>query len=162
MKEDNIYFNETIKSIMARSWNPEFTHSDRERWICVYPAYINSKKSISEGRRIPKELAVENPTYTEIRDICASSGLTLGVENKVYPREVDSRDTRFRGRIRVQLKNNDGEPLHKAFPTRQSVLLHIAEMIPKLKSRKENQTPSSSQQQNTTSKKGKKDKKGKR
>lgn len=25
------------------------------RWICVYPAYINSKKTIKEGRRIAKD-----------------------------------------------------------------------------------------------------------
>jgi hypothetical protein len=27
------------------------------RWICIYPAYINSKKTLAEGRRIPKDKA---------------------------------------------------------------------------------------------------------
>lgn len=26
-----------------------------DRWICVYPVYINSKKSLAEGRKIAKE-----------------------------------------------------------------------------------------------------------
>ena len=25
------------------------------RWICIYPAYINSRKTVKEGRRIPKD-----------------------------------------------------------------------------------------------------------
>ncbi|XP_013387940.1 signal recognition particle 19 kDa protein-like [Lingula anatina] len=86
-------------------------------WICVYPAYINSRKSVLEGRKIPKDKAVDNPTYSEIRDICASAGMTVGVENKVYPRERDPRDMRFRGRIRIQLKKEDGTPMLDKFPT---------------------------------------------
>jgi signal recognition particle subunit SEC65 len=29
--------------------------SDKKRWITIYPAYIDSKKSTTEGRRIIKE-----------------------------------------------------------------------------------------------------------
>merc|ERR1711862_202214 len=79
--------------------------------------------------------AVENPTYAELRDVCAAAGLTVGVENKVHPREPDSRDARFRGRIRVQLRDDDGTPLHEQFPNRQAILKYLGEMIPKLKSR---------------------------
>lgn len=41
----------------------------------------------------------------------------------------------FRGRIRVQLKDNDGKPLNGDFPTRDSILMHLGSMIPQLKSR---------------------------
>lgn len=41
----------------------------------------------------------------------------------------------FRGRIRVQLKNDDGSIFNPDFPTRDSVLLHLGTMIPQLKSR---------------------------
>lgn len=57
------------------------------RWICVYPAYINSKKTRQEGRKIRKDLCVENPTYQEIKDVLAASNLRIGIENKIYPRE---------------------------------------------------------------------------
>ncbi|KAK7474646.1 hypothetical protein BaRGS_00018823 [Batillaria attramentaria] len=141
----------------ARPWNPSFTHADRERWICVYPAYINSRKSVNQGRRIPKEKAVDNPSYTEIRDVCSAAGMVLGVENKTYPRELDPRDMKMRGRIRVQLKKEDGTPMMDQFPTRQSVYLYLGETIPKLKSRSQTQSaPQSSTQQTQGSKSQKK------
>ena len=37
--------------------------------------------------------------------------------------------------MRVQLKNDDGTPLLEQFPTRYSLMLHLVEMIPQLKSR---------------------------
>ncbi|KAK9512665.1 hypothetical protein O3M35_001039 [Rhynocoris fuscipes] len=116
------------------SWSPDKLHSDRERWICIYPAYVNSKKTIAEGRRVPKDKAVENPTYQEIRDVLSAAGMKVGVENKLYPRER-SKEMLYRGRIRVQLKNDDGTPLNPEFPTRESVMLHVCSMIPKLKTR---------------------------
>ena len=30
-------------------FNPEKRHSEIERWICIYPAYLNSKKTRQEG-----------------------------------------------------------------------------------------------------------------
>lgn len=62
-------------------------HTDIERWICVYPAYVNSKKTIKEGRKIPKEKSVENPTYMEIRDVLQAGDFKIVLENKLYPRE---------------------------------------------------------------------------
>nr|KAG5701813.1 hypothetical protein BaRGS_019024 [Batillaria attramentaria] len=56
-------------------------------------SYINSRKSVNQGRRIPKE------------------------KNKTYPRELDPRDMKMRGRIRVQLKKEDGTPMMDQFPT---------------------------------------------
>ena len=35
-------------------FNPNKSHEDIERWVCIYPAYINSKKTLSEGRIIAK------------------------------------------------------------------------------------------------------------
>lgn len=88
-------------------WNPNKKHSEAERyiplmkcinggrfidlhfrrWICIYPAYINSKKSRQEGRRLPKENCVENPTFQEIKDVLSVCNVRFGVENKLYPRE---------------------------------------------------------------------------
>lgn len=86
------------------------------RWICIYPAYLNSKKTIKEGRRVPKDKAVENPTHQEIRDVLSATGMKVGVENKLYPRER-SKEMLYRGRLRVQLKDDQGKPLDPAFPT---------------------------------------------
>lgn len=84
----------------------------------MYPAYINSKKTLAEGRRIPKAKACEDPNYQEIRDVIAAAGFTVGVENKVYCREKSHEPT-VRGRIRVHFKNDDGTLVNPKFPTRK-------------------------------------------
>ncbi|XP_013788755.1 signal recognition particle 19 kDa protein-like [Limulus polyphemus] len=122
------------------SWSPDKKHSDKERWVCVYPAYINSKKTVFEGRRLPKTKCVENPTYQEIRDVLDSAGFKVGVENKLYPRETNKDELIYKGRIRFQLKKDDGSPVNLKFPTRKSVLVYLCEMIPKLKSRTQKQS----------------------
>ena len=109
--------------------------ADQDRFICIYPAYLNNKKTIAEGRRIPISKAVENPTATEIQDVCAAVGLNVFLEkNKMYSREWN-RDLQYRGRVRVQLKQEDGSLCLVQFPSCKSVMLHAAEMIPKLKTR---------------------------
>uniref|UniRef100_A0A3Q3NKY2 Signal recognition particle 19 kDa protein n=1 Tax=Labrus bergylta TaxID=56723 RepID=A0A3Q3NKY2_9LABR len=93
--------------------------ADKERFICVYPVYINSKKTLAEGRRIPAEKAVENPSCAEIRDVLTAAGLNVYVENKMHPREWN-RDVAFRGRVRVQVKQADGNLCQEKFTSRKS------------------------------------------
>ncbi|XP_033725814.1 signal recognition particle 19 kDa protein-like [Pecten maximus] len=142
----------------ARPWNPDFKHTDRERWICVYPAYINSRKTVKEGRILPKEMCVDNPQTLEIRDVLGTCGLLIGVENKVYPRELDHRDLKTRGRIRVQLRGENGEPMIEKFPDRKSVLKYVCDMIPKLKTRQQSGASTQSQVQPAQSSKNQKKK----
>uniref|UniRef100_A0A1A9V594 Signal recognition particle 19 kDa protein n=1 Tax=Glossina austeni TaxID=7395 RepID=A0A1A9V594_GLOAU len=119
------------------NFHPSKKHSDVERlvlWICIYPAYINSKKSRQEGRRLAKERCVENPTCAEIRDVLSVTNLRVGVENKEYSRER-SREPQYRGRIRVQMRNDDGSFCNPEFGSREAVLLYVSKKIPQLKSR---------------------------
>jgi len=44
--------------------------------------------------------------------------MKVGVENKLYSREK-SKELLYRGRIRVQLKSDDGKPLNPDFPSRK-------------------------------------------
>ncbi|XP_012253833.2 signal recognition particle 19 kDa protein [Athalia rosae] len=142
--------------MMALAWSPDIKHSDLGRWVCIYPAYLNSKKTLAEGRKLAKDKCIENPTHQEIRDVLAAAGLKVGVENKLHPRER-SKELLYRGRIRVHLKNDDGTPVQPNFPTRDSLLVYLGSTIPKLKSRQTRQTSSdqSSQQSSSSSKKGK-------
>ncbi|VVC40209.1 Signal recognition particle, SRP19 subunit [Cinara cedri] len=134
--------------------------SDRSRWICIYPAYLNCKKTLAEGRVVPKKYAVENPTYQEILEVVKASGFNADVENKQYSREC-SKEFAFRGRIRVQLKNDDGTPVNQTFPSRISLMKHCGVQIPKLKSRVMKATgPEQHQNKNETS--GNKKKKGRK
>ncbi|XP_077416875.1 signal recognition particle 19 kDa protein [Vanacampus margaritifer] len=133
--------------------------ADKERFICVYPIYINSKKTLAEGRRIPSEKAVENPSCAEIRDVLTAAGVNVLVENKMHPREWN-RDVQFKGRVRVQLKQADGTLCHNKFSSRKDVMLYVSEMIPKLKSRTQKSGGGeSSSQQSDGGKKTKKKKK---
>ncbi|XP_068999773.1 signal recognition particle 19 kDa protein isoform X2 [Embiotoca jacksoni] len=93
--------------------------ADKERFVCVYPVYINSKKTLAEGRRIPAEKAVENPSCAEIRDVLTAAGMNVYVENKMHPREWN-RDVQFRGRVRVQMKQEDGSLYQDKFASRES------------------------------------------
>lgn len=43
---------------------------DVSRWVVFYPIYINSKKTLAEGRRISTSAGVENPNVEEIHDCC--------------------------------------------------------------------------------------------
>ncbi|KFD48563.1 hypothetical protein M513_10574 [Trichuris suis] len=84
--------------------------SDEIKWITIYPAYLNSKKSVAEGRRVPLS------------------------KKKMYPRDPN-RDWQFQGRVRLQLRNADGSIVNPSLPNRHSVFLYLCSMIPKLKTR---------------------------
>lgn len=45
------------------------------------------------------------------------------------------KELQHHGRIRVQLKNDDGTPFNSDFTTRESILIHLGCKIPLLKSR---------------------------
>ena len=108
-------------------------HSDVQRWVCIYPAYIDSQKSKQQGRRIAKQIAVERPTQFEIRDVLATANIKVQVEESSrYPRET-SNDIDKRGRVRVQIKNDDGTPVNAQFATRDSLLLYSARGIVQLR-----------------------------
>ncbi|XP_062340536.1 signal recognition particle 19 kDa protein [Osmerus eperlanus] len=133
--------------------------ADKDRYICIYPAYVNSKKTLAEGRRIPSEKAVENPTCVEIRDVLTAAGANILVENSMYSREWN-RDVTFRGRVRVQMKQEDGTLCSDKFATRKDVMIYVAEMIPKLKTRSQKSGGADSgSQQGETGKKSKKKRK---
>nr|CAH0104555.1 unnamed protein product [Daphnia galeata] len=123
-----------MASFTRNSFNPNKKPNDPERWICIYPAYIDSNKTRVAGRRVPKSRAVEKPTCSEISDVLIAANFKVGLEPKFYPREP-SKEDEMRGRVRVQLKNEDGTPVNPALPTRDSLYLYVGEKIPHLKSR---------------------------
>ena len=121
-----------------------------KKWNIIYPVYINSKKTIAEGRRIAAERACENPTCIEINDCCSHLKIPCAVEvflllsfwislcwlifltifnffifvylqlDKAYPR-----DFMQRGRVRVMLKREDGSPYNPAIATSKNFAILI-------------------------------------
>ena len=64
----------------------------------IWPAYLDAEKSRSEGRRIPEELAVPEPTVDEIAQAVQQVGYDAVIErDKSYPREYEAR-----GRVLVK------------------------------------------------------------
>ena len=51
-----------------------------KKWIVLYPVYINSKKTMAEGRRIGLSKACENPTCAEIADCCGYLKIPFAIE----------------------------------------------------------------------------------
>ncbi|QDZ22135.1 subunit Srp19 of signal recognition particle complex [Chloropicon primus] len=103
---------------------------DAKDWICLYPAYIDAKRSESKGRKVSKELAVEAPNVIEMNDSCRHLGLMSMIEDKRHPA-----DFFVRGRIRVKLKDDKGKPLVQAVPTRKALLREICKLVPNHMSR---------------------------
>ncbi|KAH7658042.1 Signal recognition particle SRP19 subunit protein [Dioscorea alata] len=90
-----------------------------KKWVVLYPVYINSKKTIAEGRRISAAKACENPTCLEIVDCCNYLKIPSAIElDKAYPR-----DFMQRGRVRVLLKQEDGSLYNPAIGTIHNAFL---------------------------------------
>jgi len=90
-----------------------------KKWIVLYPVYINSKKTVAEGRRIGISKSCENPTCLEIGDCCNFLKLPFAIElHKAYPR-----DFMQRGRVRVLLKKDDGTPINPSIASSKLFLL---------------------------------------
>lgn len=125
--------------------------TDWSKWSCLFPHYINSKKKISEGRRIAASKSVEDPSAEEMGMICEHFKLPYIVEfNKAYPR-----DWLTPGRVRVLFRNEKGALINKEITTKKDLMNKMGELIPQLKSR---HVSSSSQAPAATSSKGKKKK----
>lgn len=59
----------------------------RGKKIVIYPQYLDSNKTRSEGRKISLKYAVPNPKVEEIVNVAEKIGLEPFVEEKRYCRE---------------------------------------------------------------------------
>lgn len=72
------------------------------RWAIIYPIYINKNKTVAQGRKMPVNKSVDNPTLQEIFQACQALNFKCVAE----PMKLYSRDALFEiGRLRVQLKD---------------------------------------------------------
>eukprot|EP00124_Ichthyophonus_hoferi_P002226 Ihof_evm6s143 gene=Ihof_evmTU6s143 len=101
-------------------------HADKSRWVCLYPIFINGEKTIAEGRRIPKEKAVSNPSpsFPEIGQALNQLRMTAIAEAKWHPRDFE-----VVGRARIQLKNSDGSLVNPNIANRQQLFEAVAAKI---------------------------------
>eukprot|EP01135_Chromosphaera_perkinsii_P010633 Nk52_evm33s2192 gene=Nk52_evmTU33s2192 len=145
----------------------------KDGWVCVYPQYLDKNLTVAKGRRVVKECAVGSPTVEEISTILK----VLGLQHEVEPRKMYPRDFLTAGRVKVQMRKDDGTPVRKDIQKRNALWKAIATGIGKIPNRVEKSTSLSSLVEDSpaasssgatagggggSSKKGKKGKKGRR
>ncbi|KAI2809310.1 hypothetical protein RDWZM_003365 [Blomia tropicalis] len=104
---------------------------EKRQWRTIYPQYINSNLTIERGRRLPKSKCVPDPRINEIADVMAVNSAKFDFvlcPEKCYCREVDKENPIARGFIKYRVKN-------ESFKNKREVLIFVAQLIPKLKSR---------------------------
>jgi signal recognition particle subunit SRP19 len=75
---------------------------------CLYAVYFDKTRSRAEGRKVGSKLAVENPLARDILDAVQMLGLRVGFE----PEKLHPKDWANPGRVRVLLKDEDGNPIN--------------------------------------------------
>ena len=70
----NMSVNDVRTMVLMISVRPSY---QVERWNTIFPAYLNKKKTVAEGRRIPKDKAVENPNFSEIAEVMKAKGFQV-------------------------------------------------------------------------------------
>jgi signal recognition particle subunit SRP19 len=75
---------------------------------CLYAIYFDKTRSRAEGRQVSSKLAVENPLARDVLDACQQLGLRIGFE----PEKLHPKDWANPGRVRVLLKDEEGNILN--------------------------------------------------
>eukprot|EP00186_Timspurckia_oligopyrenoides_P003164 CAMPEP_0182444410 /NCGR_PEP_ID=MMETSP1172-20130603/2872_1 /TAXON_ID=708627 /ORGANISM="Timspurckia oligopyrenoides, Strain CCMP3278" /LENGTH=187 /DNA_ID=CAMNT_0024639959 /DNA_START=28 /DNA_END=591 /DNA_ORIENTATION=- len=100
---------------------------DSSRWVVIYPAYLDKRRTESEGRKVSLEYAVNAPHAIEIFKVVASMGLQGHLElAKSY-----SRDFFVKGRVRVKLFDENHCPLRSDLCNRKALRIAIAKELVK-------------------------------
>lgn len=92
---------------MPQAPMPEPQREIPKHFQCIYPIYFDQTRSRAEGRKVGSELAVENPLARDIVDAVQMLGLKAGLE----PEKLHPKDWANPGRVRVQLKDENGRIL---------------------------------------------------
>jgi len=87
---------------------PEVNKEKSKKWQCLYPVYFDKSRTRAEGRRVGKEVAVENPLAREIAEAVAKLGMNVVFE----PTKTHPKDWANPGRCRVLIKE-EGRAVHK-------------------------------------------------
>jgi signal recognition particle subunit SRP19 len=91
--------------------------STYKHFQCLYPIYFDSNRSRAGGRRVGKELAVENPLALELVNAVKILGLNCVFE----PGKCHPKDWANPGRVKVHVKEK-GRPLNSR--VKNSMYMH--------------------------------------
>lgn len=141
------------------SW---FNGDQRHRSMVIYPIYMSAEKSVAQGRRVPKSLAVSRPKSQEILDILTYAGYKcVLLKDKLHPKDNYKSDPCNWGRVHLEFKGEDGNPIlhvvlkkynrvrrntQKIKKKQKTKLIHFQNYLyPKLQKQKPNYFASSAQ-----------------
>ncbi|KAJ1950747.1 signal recognition particle subunit [Linderina macrospora] len=97
-----------------------------KRWVCLYPLYFDKARSVDQGRKVPKELAIDQPFARQIADAVKQVGFNVCYEpGKLHPRDFFNP-----GRVRVQLFDDEHRPMRNDIRTRKKLMRCVAEKMP--------------------------------
>ncbi|ORX42115.1 hypothetical protein BCR36DRAFT_587412 [Piromyces finnis] len=77
-------------------------------WMCIYPVYIDSKKTKDQGRKLGKKDCCESPQPLAMLEAMGKLKISTVLEDKKHPR-----DQLRAGRLRVDYTGNKKELLKK-------------------------------------------------
>lgn len=79
----------------------------------IWPSYFDKNLSKKDGRKLPKNLALDRPKFDEIKKALDSIGISHEIEkNSRYPKE-QGQEERNLGRFIVEKKFSKNEILRK-------------------------------------------------
>ncbi|GBB95264.1 hypothetical protein RclHR1_02500013 [Rhizophagus clarus] len=97
-------------------------------WVCLYPIYFDSTKSVQKGRRVIKDIASPHPLAKDIAEIVKN----LGINCLYEPHKGHPSDWENPGRVRAQLFNEDKTPFKSEIPTRKELFKRVALSLPEI------------------------------
>ncbi|ORX42370.1 signal recognition particle, SRP19 subunit [Hesseltinella vesiculosa] len=107
----------------VRRLNP----SEYKNWVMVYPCYIDAAKTNSQGRKIGKAMAVNNPHAYHMAVAVQQLGLNVVYESKRHPR-----DWANPGRVRVELMGPNKFFRNQEITSRKQLYNAIAARLPQV------------------------------
>eukprot|EP00544_Gedaniella_sp_CCMP2646_P006265 CAMPEP_0202480480 /NCGR_PEP_ID=MMETSP1361-20130828/454_1 /ASSEMBLY_ACC=CAM_ASM_000849 /TAXON_ID=210615 /ORGANISM="Staurosira complex sp., Strain CCMP2646" /LENGTH=214 /DNA_ID=CAMNT_0049107919 /DNA_START=11 /DNA_END=655 /DNA_ORIENTATION=+ len=142
--EEMITFPVKPDTNVSQIWpmNETFT-MDYKRFSCIYPTYMDSEKTVKQGRRIAAKDAVPNPTVIDIGQALQIMGIRHVVQPyKGYSRDVESQWDNL-GRVLVDMEQptpeiydaDDDNIMDDAKKSKKKLLKEIAKLLPSLPSR---------------------------
>ncbi|KAJ5073085.1 signal recognition particle 19 kda protein [Anaeramoeba ignava] len=102
---------------------------NKEKFIIIYPSYIDSKISYKFGRRFSKTKCIESPTIIEIAKACSHLGFKFLIEaDKGYPRELFKK-----GRVKVFFSAENQKEKNEEIKTKTQLILALPPLIAQIR-----------------------------
>ncbi|KAJ5682989.1 Signal recognition particle SEC65 subunit [Penicillium macrosclerotiorum] len=115
----------TPSNIPQMTQVPEPQREIPKHYQCLYPVYFDKSRSRADGRKVGSELAVENPLARDIVDAVQMLGLQAGLE----PEKLHPKDWANPGRVRVLLKNENGQLVNSKIKNKHHLYILVAQYL---------------------------------